>query len=120
MRLKIFKPDVVERITSQIDLAPTILGLLNISYNSKFFGNDAFKSNYKNAFISTFQKLGYIENNKLVVLSPAQNAQTYNLLKNNAINETKSDDELTKRAIAYYQSSYYLYQNGLLKESYDK
>lgn len=117
---KIFKPQVIDRLTSQIDLAPTILGLLDISYNSRFFGNDAFKNVSPNAFISTFQKLGYIENNKLVVLSPAQNTQTYNLLEDNVINETSQDDELIKRAIAYYQSAYYLYQNGLLKENYGK
>jgi phosphoglycerol transferase MdoB-like AlkP superfamily enzyme len=113
---KLLKPEIISKLSSQIDLAPTILGLLNISYDSKFFGNDIFSKTYENAFISTFQKLGYIENNKLVVLSPAKQYQTYNLLDNNAVQETVEDPDLTNRAINYYQSSYYLYQKGLLKE----
>ncbi len=112
----IIKPKIVSNIASQIDLAPTILGLLNIAYKSKFFGNDIFKKSYQNAFIGTFQKLGYIENNKLIVLSPVKQVQTYNLINNEPI-KTDQDFKLINRAIDYYQSAYYLYQNGKLKEN---
>lgn len=113
---KIITPGVVSKIAGQIDIAPTILGLLNIEYDSRFFGNDILSKNYQNAFISTFQKLGYIENNKLVVLSPGKIENTYNLLDNDTIEETSSDKELINRAINYYQSAYYLYLNGMLKQ----
>jgi phosphoglycerol transferase MdoB-like AlkP superfamily enzyme len=112
---KIIKPQVITKISSQIDVAPTILGLLNISYESKFFGNDLFTKSYHNAFISTFQKLGYIENNKLIVLSPGMEVKTYKILENNKLMETKESKTLVRRAIDYYQSAYYLYKNGLLK-----
>jgi phosphoglycerol transferase MdoB-like AlkP superfamily enzyme len=35
-----FKPRTVETPTSQIDVAPTVLGLLRISHDSAFFGRD--------------------------------------------------------------------------------
>ena len=111
---KIIKPQVITNISSQIDVAPTILGLLNISYESKFFGNDLFTKNYHNAFISTFQKLGYIENDKLIVLSPDKKVQSYDIAKNSELKE-EENNILIKRAIDYYQSAYYLYQNGALK-----
>jgi phosphoglycerol transferase MdoB-like AlkP superfamily enzyme len=113
---KIIKPQLITKLASQIDVAPTILGLLNLSYNSKFFGNDLFTKAYQNAFISTFQKLGYMEDNKLVVLLPGKLVQTYKILANNQLQEEQGDEALINRAIDYYQSAYYLYKQGMLKE----
>lgn len=112
---KIIKPQVINKIASQIDVAPTILGMLNITYNTRFFGNDLLTKSYNNAFISTFQKLGYIQNNKLIVLSPGRIAKTYNLLDNDDIVETSPDSQLIDRAINYYQTADYMFKEGLLK-----
>ena len=114
---KIIQPGIINKMASQIDIAPTILSLLNISYKSQFFGSDILSKDYQNAFISTFQKLGYIEKNKLIVLTPGKMSKTYNISKNNDITEAeKEDKELTNRAIDYYQSAYYLYYNRALKQ----
>ncbi len=112
---KIIEPKVVHKMASQIDLAPTILGLLNISYESKFFGNDIFSKKYENAFISTYQKLGLMANGKLTVLSPIKAAQTYQILDNFKLEETELDQNQVNQAINYYQSAYYLFTNGKLK-----
>lgn len=114
---EILEPKVISKLVSQIDIAPTILGLLNISYNSRFFGNDMFSDSNQNGFISTYQKLGYIENKKLITLSPGKLVQTYNLLDNLQLEEADADQELINRAINYYQSAYYLYKTGKLKEN---
>jgi phosphoglycerol transferase MdoB-like AlkP superfamily enzyme len=37
------EPAKMDRLMSQIDIGPTLLGLLNFSYTSKFFGYDIFK-----------------------------------------------------------------------------
>jgi phosphoglycerol transferase MdoB-like AlkP superfamily enzyme len=113
---KLIKPGVISKISSQIDIAPTIMGMLNLEYNSRFFGNDMLQKTYQNAFISTFQKLGYIENNKLVVLSPGKIENTYKIFDNDQIEETSSDPKIVNRAINYYQSAYSLFQKGLLKQ----
>lgn len=116
----IFKPEKISKLASQIDLAPTILGLLNISYESKFFGNDLFSKSYENAFISTFQKLGYIRDNKLTILSPGKVIQTYKILENNILKKTEIDEELKEEAIDYYQSADYLFNKKLLKMKNEK
>ncbi|MDA9555776.1 LTA synthase family protein, partial [Pelobium sp.] len=36
----IIKPQVYDKLTAQIDIVPTILGLLDVNYQSKFFGRD--------------------------------------------------------------------------------
>ncbi len=38
-----FKPGRMERMMSQIDIGPTVFGMLNFSYNSKFYGVDILK-----------------------------------------------------------------------------
>ena len=76
---KIIKPQVIDKLSSQIDIAPTILSLLDISYKSKFFGNDIYSKDYENAFIATFQKLGYIQDRKLVALLPGKSIITYKI-----------------------------------------
>ena len=36
------QPAIVDRLMAQIDIPPTILGMLNFSYKSKFMGQDIF------------------------------------------------------------------------------
>ena len=113
---KIIKPQVIDKLSSQIDIAPTILSLLDISYKSKFFGNDIYSKDYENAFIATFQKLGYIQDRKLVALLPGKSIITYKIENDNSLKEIGADQTLINRAINYYQSAYYLYSKGLLKD----
>ena len=52
-------PGVNTRLMSQIDIAPTLLGLLNFSYRSKFFGYDlnALEAGRERAFIGNYQEV---------------------------------------------------------------
>ncbi|WP_316848568.1 LTA synthase family protein [Pedobacter psychrodurus] len=109
-------PGKFEKLTAQIDIGPTILGYLNFSYNSKFFGQDVFKmkDSDERAFISTYQSLGYIKNSKLVILDPNKKAATYkpDFTTGNAV-AIPADQKLIDEAISNYQMASYLYQNGL-------
>jgi phosphoglycerol transferase MdoB-like AlkP superfamily enzyme len=62
-------PLQVNDLTAQIDIAPTVFGLLGFSYNSKFFGQDIFKTSTlkRRAFISTYQGLGFIKDGQLLI-----------------------------------------------------
>ena len=110
------QPAIVNRLMSQIDIAPTILGLLNFSYKSQFFGYDIFKlpAGRERAFISTYQSLGFIKNNKLVILSPRQEAKEFAL--SNAFEPLfpVESDSLVAQAVAWYQSASYAYKHGLM------
>jgi len=109
-------PGKFEKLTAQIDIGPTILGYLNFSYNSKFFGQDVFKmkDGDERAFISTYQSLGYIKNQKLVVLDPNKKAGTYQPdFKTGNAEKRPADQKLINEAISNYQMASYLYQNGL-------
>ena len=70
------KPAHYSNLMSQIDVMPTVFGLLNFSYQSKFFGQDVLKSNYKpRALIATYRNLGLLKDNVLTIISPKQQAK---------------------------------------------
>lgn len=65
---------------SQIDVMPTLFGLLNFNYQSKFLGSNVFDENYKpRAYIATYQDLGLIKDNYLTVISPTRKVKQYAL-----------------------------------------
>lgn len=109
-------PGKFEKLTAQIDIGPTILGYLNFSYSSKFFGQDVFKmkDSDERAFISTYQSLGYIKNKTLVILNPQKKVATYRPdFTNGGAVAIPANPRLTDEAISNYQMASYLYQNGL-------
>ncbi|MEO6546815.1 MAG: LTA synthase family protein [Ferruginibacter sp.] len=112
---KLIKPKNEQRLTSQIDLAPTLLGLMNISYTSRFMGADIYQMpvSRDRIFISTYQKLGYVKNGSLVILSPQKRISTFKPdFLNGAAIQIRDNDTLTNEAIAWYQGAGYLIKNG--------
>jgi phosphoglycerol transferase MdoB-like AlkP superfamily enzyme len=113
------KPAHMNRLMSQIDLGPTILGLLNFDYTSKFFGSDIFQVPIGNerAFISTYQSLGYIRNGKLIILSPQKRSLQFvpDFTDGSAVAAIK-DEQLIREAIAWYQASSYSFSHNLYKK----
>lgn len=122
----VYAPDIIESKTvstlaSQIDIAPTILSLLNMSYESWSFGKNILnmKHDDQRVLIGTYQKLGYVKKNELVILSPGKKV-TKHLINHeeNSTDEplnTQTLDEASLQAIAYYQGADYIYKNGLNK-----
>ena len=76
-------PQKFSQVTSQIDVMPTVLGLLNFKYQSKFLGQDVSLKNFvPRAYIATYQDLGFIKDNYLTVISPTKNIKQYQLVQN--------------------------------------
>lgn len=111
-------PRKVDKLCSQIDAAPTLLGIMNWTYMSKFFGKDILKMepDEERAFISNYQKLGYMKNNLLTILSPQQKITNYQI--NPETGDMKSvapDPQMTRETIDYYQSASYVFKHKLNK-----
>ena len=113
-------PGRMDRLMSQIDIGPTLLGLLNFSYESKFFGYDMFnlEAGRERAFVSTYQTLGYLKGDKLVVLSPQQKTDCYILSGGEQI-KTEPDPQLVEEAVAWYQAASFAFSHGLMKGGSD-
>ncbi len=107
------KPRRIDTFASQIDLAPTLLGLLNFSYDSLFFGHDLMQTSRSRILVGNYQKLGYSDGRQLSILLPQKKTSGY-VIKN-GMNEQKVsvDEALLEEAIAYYQVAHYLLSRNL-------
>ena len=120
-------PQKFSGLMSQIDLMPTVFGLLNFSYESKFLGQDVFSKNYiPRAYIATYQDLGYVKDQQLTVLSAGKKITQYELKsqKNNLPPEfnlyydenikKNQDKNLVDKTISVYESTSYWLKNKML------
>jgi phosphoglycerol transferase MdoB-like AlkP superfamily enzyme len=115
-----FKPRVVHRLMAQMDIPPTLLGLLHFSYRSRFFGYDVFKlkpGDRERAFPSTYQRLGYLKGDRLTILSPRKEVQqSHPNFANGDVTPVKQvDQSQVDQAIASYQTAYETFHNGAMK-----
>ncbi len=110
------RPGKVDRMMSQIDIAPTVLGLLNMSYRSQFFGRDVLKSGSapERAFISTYQKLGYLTGDRLLVMGPKRRLDSYVVTRaDGSASEIKPREEDVADMLSYFQGASSIYKNRL-------
>ena len=125
--LFLYAPDIlpagkIDRVSSQIDIVPTMLDALGVPGDEHFFGQSLFEEDKDQttprAFISNYQELGYYKNDTLIVLSPKQKYEAYKVdpatLESTP---TVVDKTLLDEAIAYYQTAAKAYKTGALKES---
>lgn len=122
-------PQKFSKVTSQIDVMPTVLGLLNFKYQSKFLGQDVFSKNFvPRAYIATYQDLGFIKDNYLTVISPTKNIKQYQLVQKPNTNTTTEFNiyytenllqdnprkDLVDQTISNYQSTSFWLKNKML------
>jgi phosphoglycerol transferase MdoB-like AlkP superfamily enzyme len=112
-------PGRIDRLMSQIDIPPTLLGMLNFSYTSRFYGYDLFKlePGRERAFLSTYQELGYLHGGQLASLIPRQPVKEMvpEEATGDATPVAQTNEQNAKDAITYYQTAAYLFTNGLMK-----
>lgn len=111
------RPRMIETPTSQIDLAPTVLGLLNFNYTSRFFGKDALRPSPAGdrVFISNYQKIAMIRGDRLAVLKPVRQSVSYQCDRatGELSNPAKKGAELDDAAV-WYQCASDLFKTGKL------
>ena len=110
-------PGRIRTLTSQMDYAPTLLGLLNWSYPSRFFGHDVRKvpPDDAHALVGSYQKLGHLEKGEFVVLRPRGKSTYRYELGGTALTPTQDSDYGTLETISFYQAASYLYKNNLYR-----
>jgi phosphoglycerol transferase MdoB-like AlkP superfamily enzyme len=112
------KPQRVDRLMGQVDIAPTLLGLLNFSYRSRFFGYDLFQlePGRERAFPATYEKLGYLHDDVLTVLEPQRKLEQMkpDYATGDATPIEPQNQERIDEAVAYYQVASELFKRGQL------
>lgn len=95
-------PRQIDRLVSQIDIAPSILGALRLSYRSRFIGQDQFGTDGPaRAFISNYQKVALVQGETVALLGPRRDVKGF--VGGAPVAETGIDKGLLLDAITYYQ-----------------
>jgi len=113
---KIIQPRIVSKLASQVDIMPTVLGILGADYEAKMYGDDILSDDHKErAFIGTYQKLGYYTPQNITILSPDKSVKSYTVKNLRLRDVTYIPHEPTpkevKDTVTYYQSASYLYKH---------
>ena len=120
----------VDTLASQIDVMPTVMGLLNFSYESKFLGQDIFSGFYFNprAYIATYRELGYLTSETLSIIKPLREQIQYKIVPEaeqpkgelpifyQQLKVAQPDGKLMKECISAYETTYFLLKNGGLNK----
>jgi phosphoglycerol transferase MdoB-like AlkP superfamily enzyme len=112
------QPQVVERAMSQIDLAPTVLGLLGLEYTAPFYGQDMLngKDLERPVLVSHNHDVALMHGDKVVVLGLGKSAKTYRRdEKSDELTAQPNDQEMINLAIAYYQTAFEEFQGKKYK-----
>lgn len=113
----LIQPQVFTEVASQIDLAPTLLGLLNIDYSSTFFGRNVLRKDRApgRALIGNYQHLGLFDGHDLAILSPRRSMRRHDdALGLSHESSSTVRDSLLRRDIAYYQGASHAFQKRLM------
>ncbi len=99
-------PQTIDAVASQIDVGPTILALLNVSYTSQFFGQDILTEgrHHQRALMANYLTVGHMEDGVIVELSPKRRARVLEAGSGHALapGDPRSTPSI-KETIAYYQ-----------------
>ncbi len=118
----LINPQKVEKLGSQIDFAPTLLGLMNAKYHSHFFGHDLMTTTEERAFLGNYQTVGLLKENILTLLSPNKKVEQYKIDKDDKQElMTDLNLKLVDETISYYQTASFLFSSaGMVDAGDDK
>lgn len=109
------KPGRVETLTSQIDVAPTVLGLLNFSYDTTFFGIDVLRESYPGRLIpfNHNRDVALFDGKHIVELGFNKTAVAFAYDEKDGRQTADAvEPERLKDAIALFQEAYEVYEEG--------
>jgi phosphoglycerol transferase MdoB-like AlkP superfamily enzyme len=108
-------PRRVDALTAQIDIAPTVMGLLGLAYEAPFFGQDALHAPAEGriAFFNHNHDVAIYRDGRLVVfgLGKAIDSWFYDAASDR-YSAAPRDPELERLGIAYFQTAYELFEDG--------
>lgn len=110
---KLVAPKMVGTLTSQIDVAPTVLGLLGLPYEAPFFGANVLACSNANrvALFNHNYDIAAYRDGTLSILGIGKNERTMTYDRDHDSYEPALPDaDLTNLSVAIYQSAYELFQ----------
>jgi phosphoglycerol transferase MdoB-like AlkP superfamily enzyme len=107
-------PGTFDGLMGQIDIAPTLLGLLGMDYDSRFYGVDVFERAPDRAFVGTYQLLGLLRDERLVQLAPHRRVASLKpAMRADLVQPVIADDPgATLQAVSFYETAAHAFRDG--------
>lgn len=113
------KPEKINRLTSQIDLMPTLFGYLGWNYNTNLYGKDINQTKIgdERAFIGNYRTLGLLRNNLFTQIDDRKRVKQFTVSgTDQSLSEVNfKNNDLISETIAYYQTASERFKNGKMK-----
>lgn len=101
-------PGENDTIASQIDVAPTVLGMLNLPYRANFYGQDILRNGkqHQRAFFANYLTVGYMEDGLIVELAPQHRARVVEEATGKVLApDDPRSTHLIEEAVSQYQAA---------------
>jgi phosphoglycerol transferase MdoB-like AlkP superfamily enzyme len=110
----------VTELCSQIDVMPTVFGLLNWSHETLGYGYDRLAATPppQRAFVSNYQKIALLRENGLAILKPKRAISLYDYSFEKDLLTPMAPgagDDFARDTTAFYQSASWLFKSGKIK-----
>jgi phosphoglycerol transferase MdoB-like AlkP superfamily enzyme len=109
---KYIRPRRVDALMTQIDIAPTVLGLLGLPYEAPFFGQDALNTPTRSrvALFNHNHDVAIYRDGRIVVFGLRKSVDTYRYdPATDTYSASPPDPALERLGIAYFQTAYELF-----------
>lgn len=109
-------PAHIDHLASQMDVAPTLLGLLNFQYESRFFGADILAPGApERALLANYQTVGWLEDGIVIELKPGERTRVVDAVSGVERSADARSQAITEKAISFYQIASESYGSGALR-----
>jgi phosphoglycerol transferase MdoB-like AlkP superfamily enzyme len=109
-------PGRVDHLASQIDVAPTLLGLLDFHYESRFFGDDILAPGARRrALLANYQTVGWYQDGLVIELKPNSRSRVVDAGTGLERAPDARSEAMTAEAISYYQIASESFGTGALR-----
>lgn len=113
------EPQKIDRLTSQIDVMPTLFGYLNWNYTTALYGKDInqMKAGEERAFIGNYRTLGLLQGNLFTQIDDRKRVKQFSVAeKDKSLSEIKNQNKkLVSETVSYYQTASERFKNGKMK-----
>ncbi len=113
------KAEKINRLTSQIDLMPTLFGYLGWNYTTSLYGKDINQTKIgdERAFIGNYRTLGMLKGNIFTQIDDRKKVKQFAVKDSDkSLKEIKSKNpQLVSETISYYQTASERFKNGKMK-----
>ncbi len=108
------QPGVVDQLTTQMDIAPTVLSLLGLAYDAPFFGQDALRMSDEDrvAVFSHNHDVALYRNGALAILGLEKSVKNVAYdPQADSYRPVEPQPQLNSLAVAYYQTAFELFRS---------